>query len=254
MLLEPFHKANCLAMLNTLYPPTNPNQFTPYITDTILNAHRQGFSQYIFGIEKHGPKILDPLITQGIREGETNGWPSVRATLDKYLRMANEVIEECFEINGMDSLEGDEGMRKSRKVDSGISFAFSEGQSASGGSSRGSTRSSINSVTKGSKPAPPLGTAKNLKPGRTALDRIAKEIRKMRSRGDLRDLKDTPAKPKTLKKMKSTSILSDGDRDFGSSASDPPPFDVDEFKRKRMIWEAQTAKKLDSRKNQSTES
>lgn len=236
-------------MLNTLYPPTNPPQYTQYITDTILAAHRQGFSQYIFAIEKQGTKILDPLIKQGIREGEVNGWPSVRETLDKYLRMANGVIEECCEINGKDSFEGDERMRKSRKVDSGVSFASSEGQSISAGSrsSRGSMRSSTTSVTKASKPAPSPVETKDLKPAGSTLDRIAKELRKMRSRGDIRDSKDTPSKSKTVKKMKSAGILGDRDKNLGSSASDPPPFDVDEFKRKRMIWEAQNAKKHNSR-------
>lgn len=250
MLLEPFHKANCLAMLNTLYPPTNPPQFTPYITDAILAAHRQGFSGYIFAIEKQGTKILDPLIKQGGREGEKDGWPSVRETLDKYLRLANGVIEECLEISGKDSLEGDDRMRKSRKVDSGISLPSSEGQFVSAGSSRGSSSSSINSVSKANRPTPSLAETKDLRPGGSTLERIAKEIRKMRSRGDLRDPKDAPSQSKTLKKMKSAgSILGEGEKTLGSSASDPPPFDADEFKRKRMIWEAQNAKKIEGCKH-----
>lgn len=174
--------------------------------------------------------------------------------MEKYLRMANGVIEECLEVNEKDSLEGDERMRKSRKVDSGISFTSSGGPSMSGsGSSRGSTSSSIHSAAKfSSKAAPPPAEVKDLKPGGSTLERIAKEIRKMRSRGDLRDSsKDAAPKSKTLKKMRSASILGERDKNLGSSASDPPPFDVDEFKRKRMIWEAQNAKKADHSKHPS---
>ena len=256
MLLEPFNKANCLAMLNTLYPPTTAVQPTAQLTDTILNAHRQAFFRYIFSIEGRGKSILDPLIKQGTQEGDVNGWRSVRDTIDKYLRAANGIIDECYEINGRDSLEGDEPRHKSRKVDSGISFTPSEGPSISSRGSRGSTTSSTASVTKvASKPVPqPAAEGKDHKSGGSTLEKIAKEIRKMRSRGDLRDAaKNTPAKPRTLKKMRSASILGERDRNLGSSASDPPPFDVDEFKRKRMIWEAQNSKHSDRNKHSSNE-
>ncbi|KAK2763699.1 hypothetical protein FQN54_009315 [Arachnomyces sp. PD_36] len=257
MLWEPFHKANCLAMLNTLYPPINPPQFTPHINDAILSAHRHGFSQYIFAIEREGRSVLDTIIKQGARAGEENGWPSVRETIDKYLTLANAVMDDCMEVNGKDSLEGEELMRKTRKVDSGVSFTSSEGRSFSGDSSRGSTRSSINSATKvSSKHATPPDGVKKSKSGGSTMERIAKEIRKISSRADIRDSGDSGfSKSKGLKKMRSVGFLG-GDKKKGSggSASDPPPFDVDEFKRKRLIWEAQNAKKAAQAKRGSNES
>jgi hypothetical protein len=256
MLLEPFNKANCLAMLNTLYPPTTSAQPTAQLTGTILNAHRQAFFRYIFAIEGRGKSILDPLIKQGIQEGDVNGWRLVRDTIDKYLRAANGIIDECYEVNGKESLEGDQPQHKARKIDSGISFSSSERPSTSTRYSHDSTNSSTTSAARvPSKSAQsPTPEVKDYKPGGSTLEKIAKEIRKMRSRGDIRDTaKNTPAKPKTLKKMRSASILGERDRNLGSSVSDPPPFDVDEFKRKRMLWEAQNSKRSDHSKHSSNE-
>ncbi|KAL2014158.1 hypothetical protein VTN00DRAFT_1683 [Thermoascus crustaceus] len=223
MLLEPYNKANCLAMLNTLFPPVTSATQPPtaQLTPKILQSHRDGFWRYISAIETNGKQILDKLIKQGTREGDENGWPLVRDVLDKYLRKANAIIDECFEVNGPDTFEDFESRpHRGRKVDSGISFGSTDRPPAtsSSGSSSGPALD---------KPLPPSPAAKS-----STLERIAREIRKM---GDV-------SKAKTLKKMRSTSALSE-QREHLSSMSETSFFDVDEFKRKRMIWEATNRKK-----------
>src|SRR5438552_3526178 len=106
MSLLPFNKSNCLAMLNTLYPPSHTSQPTPQLTVTILNAQRNGFFRYIQGVEKNGPRILDNLMQQGRRpeKGEEDGWYSVRESVENHLRAANAMIDECSAITGIESL------------------------------------------------------------------------------------------------------------------------------------------------------
>lgn len=237
----PFNKANCIAMLNTLYPPTTTSQPTPQLTSAILASQRNGFFRYIQGVEKNGKSILSNLENQGRRPGEQNGWTVTRETVDKYLRAANGVIEECLEITGFDSLnsEADDLNRKGRRADSGISFA-------TGG--RPSTSSSSSSKSK-EKPLPPSPDVMLPKKGGSTLERIAKELRKMKSRSDIKETakKEDKLRTKSLKKMKSASALGSRDANIGflpSSGSrdgrDAPAFDADEMKRNRMIWEATT--------------
>ncbi|KAL2223169.1 hypothetical protein M432DRAFT_40244 [Thermoascus aurantiacus ATCC 26904] len=231
MLLEPYNKANCLAMLNTLFPPVTSAtvQPTAQLTPKILQSHRDGFWRYISAFETNGRQILDKLIKQGAREGEETGWPSVRDVLDKYLRKANAIIDECFEVNGPDSLEEDFQSRghKGRKVDSGISFGSTDRPPAtSSGNSNGPALD---------KPLPPSPSTKS-----STLERIAREIRKM---GDA-------SKAKTLKKIRSASALGERHENL-SSMSETSFFDVDEFKRKRMIWEATNRKKAHHAKQSS---
>lgn len=245
MSMVPFNKANCIAMLNTLYPPTTTSQPTPQLTSMILASQRNGFFRYIQGVEKNGKGILSNLQNQGRRPGEENGWIATRDAVDRYLRAANAVIEECQEITGVDSLdsESEDPYRKGKRADSGISFL-------TGG--RPSTSSSGSSKTK-EKPLPEPPTPRR---GGSTLERIAKEIRKMKSRSEVKDAakKEEKLKTKSLKKMRSASALSNRDTNFrvslfGGSADgrETPVFDVDEMKRSRMIWEA-TTNKSDGRK------
>jgi hypothetical protein len=246
MSLLPFNKANCLAMLNTLYPPVTTNQPTPQLTPTILDGQRKGFFRYIQGVETNGVNILRNIIHQGKREGDENGWAVVRETVDKYLRAANGIIDECFEITGPDSFnpQSEESIRKSKKTDSGVSFASNDRPSTS------NSHSSRKSIPTSPEPKAP-------RQGGSTLEKIAREIRKMRSRHDMRndvknvkkDIKEPKGESKTLKKMKSTSALvqRDPNRNGGSSdGSNIPAFDADEMKRKRMLWEAKQHRKMPS--------
>ena len=309
--LTPFNKFNCIAMLNTVYPPTTipTAQFvqpTAQLTPNILSAQRNGFFRYITAVEKNGTTVLGTLMDQHTKPGEATGWTSLRETLDNYLRMANSIIDECYSIGNRDNVSpvsasfssvdnDDDSIR--RKVGSGISFstntttsARSSANSQATRQSTGSNGSSHSRTNSKEKPLPetplPLPSAEVAsKPPGSTLERIAREIKKIRSRGDLReaskqrsnppfpdvDMTDAaaPTPPKerkllhklSLKKMRSNNTLreADGNRPGSgasnrdgeeNAASDIPAFDVEEMKRRRMIYEAQEKKQQQQQQQQ----
>ncbi|KAL2868588.1 uncharacterized protein BJX67DRAFT_45648 [Aspergillus lucknowensis] len=223
MLMEPLNKANCIAMLNTLFPPVTEATVTPtsHLTPQILRSQRDGFFRYISAIEANGKQILDKVIAQGAPEGESTGWPLVRDALDKYLRTANDLIDECSMVNGPASL--DEGLgstfrgHKGRKADSGISF----------GSLGEITTSSITSSSEdvSEKPLPPSPGGSRTKMGGSTLERLARELRKLGDGG----------KAKGLRKMKSTNTLIQRSETMASTDGESF-FEFDEQKRKRLAW------------------
>ncbi|PYI07249.1 hypothetical protein BO78DRAFT_386170 [Aspergillus sclerotiicarbonarius CBS 121057] len=235
MLMEPFNKANCIAMLNTLFPPVTEATVPPtsHLTPQILKSQRDGFFRYIAAVEANGPDVLTKVIAQGAPKGADNGWPLVREALDKYLRTANEIIDECTMVNGPTSV--DEGIEsqprghKGRKVDSGISFGSSEKLLSSPvDSSKG-----VEVVSEKPLPPPPSPKGATHKSG-SALERLAREIRKLGDAG----------KARNLKKMRSTSALGvRSDNNVGRSTEDNSLFEVDEQKRRRLLWEASNRKK-----------
>ncbi|EQL34103.1 hypothetical protein BDFG_04018 [Blastomyces dermatitidis ATCC 26199] len=271
MLLPPFNKAHCVAMLNTLFPAVISVRPAAHVCERLLMEERQRFFRYICQVEDKGQRVLDPLISKDKRPGESTGWPVVHEYINKYMFSAIDIINECFEVNCRDSLEeqsGYYGHDKGRKVDSGISFGSnSDYHRPSTSSSSGNTNNdnhnnnnnnNINhnynnstSTTSSrffNKPLPPSPTAKAAKlpkssknSGSSTLERIGKELRKMRSRGDFIENKVKPPKSSrtvgALRKMRSASILGERDRSLGSSHGEDE-FDAEEFRRKRMIWEA----------------
>ena len=265
MRLEPFNKANSYAMLNTLYPPTTSSPPTKQLTTTILASQRNAFIRYIQGVEKNGKGILKNLEHQGERPGDLNGWTVVREIVDKYLRTANGIIEECQEITSPNSLDptSSEYHRAERRSDSGISFATTGRPSTS--SSNGSRNNSIpcnNSRTNNLKPLPacpstelpPLPPSSPKKRG-TTLEKIAREIRNLRTRNDVREIdhrqsadttrRQEPGKSKSLKKMKSTSsigVARNKHARSGSGDCSTSTFDIDDMKRERLLMEARREK------------
>lgn len=224
--MEPLNKANCIAMLNTLFPPVTEATITPtsHITPQILKSQRDGFFRYISSVENNGKEILDQVIAQGAPQGESTGWPLVRDALDKYLRTANEIIDECATINSPASL--DEGLdsttrgHKGRKADSGISFGSILGEHPA--PSFTSTNSSEETSDKPSPPSP-RGPNSN-KMGGSTLERLARELRKLGDGG----------KSKGLRKVKSTNTI--GRTDTMSPSNEESFFELDEQKRKRLAW------------------
>ncbi|KAI9758263.1 MAG: RNA polymerase I enhancer binding protein [Chaenotheca gracillima] len=269
MSLLPFNKSNCLAMLNTLYPPTVTTQPTMQLTPAILHSQRDGFFRYVKGVEKNGRSILENVMLQGRRPGRNDptGWPSVRETLDLYLRAANGMIDECATIISSYTRDSttfnepgdgqmsptavpiDESSRKNKKFDSGVSFNSAE---------RSSTSSTNSNVA--NKPLPPSPHARS---GST-LEKIARELFRIRKKkdGDGRDtpapkeeVKRVPAKLISVKKARSMGALADTkdkNRSFINSAdhlrSETPAFDLDDEARKRAIARARnTPSRLKSR-------
>ena len=305
-------------MLNTLYPPTTipTAQFvqpTAQLTPQVLSQQRNGFWRYMNAVEKNGTSVLATLMDQHKRPGEATGWTSLRETLDKYLQNANNIIDECYEVGSRDSVSMTsptvgsfssanvdvDGNR--RKVDSGVSFTTTTTSSSNRTSTQThktqpstSSNTSANSYNSSKdkalpeKPLPAPAEEAPKKPASSTLERIAREIRKIRSRGDIRDTSrskqstaslptdvsmtddnpppPTPGKerrimPKlSLSRMRSNGALKETDanapssalacKDSRNDAGDVPAFDVEEMKRRRMIWEAQQKKKAkDSRQN-----
>jgi hypothetical protein len=301
MSLNPFNKANCIAMLNTLYPPPIPYSAqgaspTAQLTPQILSTQRNGFFRYITAVEREGTGILKSLFDQNKKPGDENGWANLHDSLDSYLRMATGIIDECHDITGQSNknsptttsfgsvVEFDEDGR--RKKDSGISFSTScssNRNSAGSHANRPSTSSSFSTHSRQASnqkqlPEKPLPApveedddATPVKPAGTKLERIARELRKIRSRSIMReqsrprprtaapvedtpmpDVPQTPSKDRTLgfrkslKKMRSSGVLRerDGNSRPSTSGSEPssplkkvPNFDVEEMKRRRQEWE-----------------
>ncbi|KAE8353254.1 hypothetical protein BDV28DRAFT_111500 [Aspergillus coremiiformis] len=238
MLLEPHNKANCIAMLNTLFPPVtdatvNP---TPQLTAQILKSQRDGFFRYIAAFETNGKQILDKVIAQGAPDGETTGWPLVRDALDKYLRLTNEIIDDCAMVNDQSSLEikAKEDTQPRRKVDSGISFGSADFFQPPAGHSGTGSEDVLD------KPLPPAPKDTHTRMGGSALERLTREIRKLSDAG----------KAKGLRKMKSSSALpARSENILGHNLDNSSFFEIDEQKRKRLIWEATSRKRSHSKQS-----
>jgi hypothetical protein len=170
MLLEPYKKANCLAMLNTLFPPLQPESLTPTkkLTPELLQLQRDGFFRYINGIESEGKHILNPVIRHGARQDDRTAWPLIAEALDKYLIAAVDILDECAEIVG----SGRTPVTHGRKPRSDSSFSSSDRSVASNVSYNG--EGSVN------KPLPPSPGGKAYKTSGSTLEKIARELRKMR--------------------------------------------------------------------------
>lgn len=255
MRLEPFNKANCIAMLNTLYPPTTSGSPTRQLSPAVLGAQRDAFFRYIQGVEKNGRGILKNLENQGARPGDANGWPPVREVIDQYLRTAAGVIEDCLQVISPEVFisADEESQRAERRTDSGVSFAT--GDRPSTGESSGSVRKPSSSSSSVNKPLPlsprrelpPRSTTAPLNPKKpmSTLEKIARGIESLRSRSET---KETTAqgdreKARNLKKMKSVSSMGGLKAKHARTTSgDHRPFEIDDAKRQKIILEARLEK------------
>ncbi|KIX06910.1 uncharacterized protein Z518_04886 [Rhinocladiella mackenziei CBS 650.93] len=298
--LTPFNKANCLAMLSTLYPPITI-QPTAQLTPKVLADQGKGFFKYITAVERHGPSVLSKLMDQGKRPEDATGWTGLRETLDDYVCMANSVIDECYEITGRDSspiaasfssAEYDEDGRS--KVDSAISFGSAGSSNRNSGQSHATRPSTSSSFSTGSrnhsrqvsrdkqlpeKPLPPPkddDIAVTQKTSGSTLERIARELRKMKSRNNVNyeprprtasapsteivmmDNSErpppTPAKDRglsikrSIRRIRSNTSPDDGshrptNRNDEQIIQEIPAFDADEMRRRRQEYDSQAKAK-----------
>ncbi|KAJ5684267.1 uncharacterized protein N7477_000612 [Penicillium maclennaniae] len=220
MLLEPTRKANHMALLNVLFPPpkeSDPSP-TPQLTVRILQSHRDGYFRIINSVHTRGTSVLDPVIQQGAANGHATNWPLICDTLHKYLNLVNDVIDECMLVNEPASLEEDKslGRNRGRKFDS-EPRALAKAQSQ--------RRNCLSSLP------PPNITTKN---GGSILERLAREVRAL---GD-------KSKSRNLRKMKSTTTLNV--RPGSQQSHESSFFEIDDDKRKRLIFEANYRKNSQS--------
>ncbi len=260
MRLEPFSKANSIAMLNTLYPPTTAISPTRQLTGHILESQRNAFFRYIQAVEKNGKNVLKNLELQGVRKGDDNGWAVVREAVDKYLRFSNGVIEECHEVTGPEYFDPETEARRrgDRRADSGVSFATgdrpSTGDSSGGRSNTSADKPLPASPTKPAAQTRPIPCAPPTPKKRgTTLEKIARELRNLRSRNDVKEIASNYNSPnidskdlkgRSLRKMKSTSSIGGLRAKHTRLGSDEvkTDFHIDDARRQRLIWEAQKEK------------
>lgn len=204
MLLEPYNKANCIAMLNTLFPPVTPSakHLTSQLTPGILKSQRDGFFRYISAMDSNGKHILDDIRGQGARAGDKDGWPLVYAALDNYLRLAKEMIDQCTAVSDVKTLERDIYVQRQRRSDhhearkshSDVSFRSTD----TAPSLTTSGASSTETVDKAFPQSPTQQFSASSKPAGSALERLTRELRKL---GDGSRLKG-------LAKVRSNSAIS----------------------------------------------
>ena len=256
MRLEPFSKANSIAMLNTLYPPTTATPPTRQITAHILASQRSAFFRYIQGVERNGKGILKNLEHQGRRPGDDNGWLVVRDIVDRYLRTANGVIEECLEVSGLEYFDREHESHRhtDRRADSGVSFATGDRPSTSSSTGSKTNFSTTNKPLPASPPTKERSAPPTPKKRGTTLEKIARELRNLRSRNEVKEMQgndninvNNEAKEpqgRSLKKMKSTSSIGGMKAKHARVGSDEAmtEFNIDDARRQRMIWEARKEK------------
>jgi hypothetical protein len=220
-------------MLNTLFnfqvhDPKAPKPAFDYEDKVETARQRQFFFEYIRNLERNGKVALESLLKSGARPGDETAWPLVHGFLEKYLNLADDTIHECTRVRDRDYLEAElRSKTHKRSADSGVSFTSAMNESFSSANSRAATPSE-----KSRSPTP------DSKSSKSRLERISHQLRKIRSRPDIKETAKT--KP-TLSKKKSLTALVSGRS--ASSSSSETHFDVDEMKRQKMIWEAKERKK-----------
>ncbi|KAK7712913.1 hypothetical protein SLS57_007657 [Botryosphaeria dothidea] len=259
---QPFDKHNCMAMLNTLWPPI-PSSVPDGISKEIVQSQRKDFFKTINSIPGRGMADIDRLIMEQAKEGEPNGWPCTAHMMNKYMQKADEVIDLAERIQtraDLDihapprtplpdplpspSVEQDPPRKGRKQVDSGVSFgsAMTKRPSTSG------SDSTTNSFYKQQLSSFEFSEPKT--PTRVRINRVLHRLSRKKTTGDLSS-QDKPEKPeneksRTLRKMRSLGAIA---HEFkyrnmsGATLTDSrntsvsEPFNAEEMKRKRMAYE-----------------
>ncbi len=261
----PYSKASTIAMLNTLYPPAIALAPTRQLTPAVLTAQRSSFFRYIQSVEKNGNGVLRSLQHQGQRTpAEKTGWPSVRESIEKYLRAGNSLIDECVKIPGPEYFPPEQ-TRPDDRADSGVSFRSAHRPSTrcsassrpSTGGSMTSERAKLDLYAEKSLPLPPPPPVPSLPsiptsprsrdagvPGpprkKTALEKMMRGILVWRDNKELIG-NENGMKTRAVKKMKSSGALRSRS---GSGVN--VSFEITEEQRQRLIYEAQKEKEKQS--------
>lgn len=251
---EPFNKLDCLSLLNTLLPPMyDPKKLPPYLNQQSVQEERRRFFDLISRVQRNGPAILQTVIDENKAPGDVTGWTTVHTVVDKYLRVARNIIDDCLKTTGPETFDryADE-KNKEKKHDSGVSF----------GSER---RPSVGTSLHEKPSLEPLSTFTPAPKGLSTLERIAREFKRMRvkprpeveeitqvnQRADAAAAEFIPqsgenAGKKKLKKARSLASLKFNNGSSLSLASrkgsDAVPFDAAQMKKQRMMYEASVSK------------
>lgn len=261
---QPFDKHNCMAMLNTLWPPI-PSSVPDGISNEIVQSQRKDFFKTINSIPGRGMADIDRLIVEQAKEGQANGWPCTAHMMNKYMQKADEVIELAESIQSRVDLDtyapprtplpelpsspSVEHLppRKGRKqVDSGVSF----GSATTKRPSTSGSDSSNGSFYKQQLSSFEFSETKT--PTRVRINRVLHRLSRKKTHGDLsthekeKAEKPESEKSKTLRKMRSLGAIA---HEFkyrnmsGATLTDSrqtsisEPFNAEEMKRQRMAYE-----------------
>jgi hypothetical protein len=235
--LQPFNKLNCMGMLNTLLPPRpggGGKLPSPLLSHECLKQERESFFHYIQQVQKQGPACLAQLT-----QGETTKWSVVQKQVDKYLRVSKNIIDDCMAIMGTEDFKSVDEPRKGKKTDSGVSF---------GTDRRPSTASSTHD-----KVLPEALVDREPAPkGLSKLEKLSREFKRMRvtSRSEVKEMvkmeQELPMvgenQGKKIKKTRSlASLRSSTSAAAVRKGSDAVPFDAEEMKRARQLYDARNA-------------
>ena len=247
----PINRTDCLSMLNTVFPPMHDQTRLPSLLDPqTLKEERRCFFDLITGVQKSGPAVLHSVIVKNKGPEDVTGWPSVQTVVDKYLRVAKNIIDDCLKTTGPEAFDRYADVHsKEKKHDSGVSF----------GSQRRPSAGSNLHERQASEPLPNFAPAPK---GLSKLEKITREFKRMRvkprpeveeiTKPSQRAATDSipqttePAGRKTLKKARSLASLKFSNSSSLSLASrkgsDAVPFDADQMKKQRMMYEASISK------------
>lgn len=252
---QPFNKLDCLSYLNTLLPPMHDQTKLPslHLSRQAIKEEREVFFKLISEVQKHGPSVLQPYIHMHKGAEDENGWPTMHRIIEKYLRVTDNMMQDCRNTAGPESFATyPEEQPKEKKHDSGVSF----------GSER---RPSIGPSVHENMAQEPVST--NGSKGLSKIERITREFRRMRvkPRTEVEEMVhiSQPAAAeyipptgnnagKRLKKARSLASLKFAN---GSSTSlissrknsDAMPFDVEQMRKHRMMYEASAQKTVNGR-------
>jgi hypothetical protein len=252
--MQPFNKLNCMGMLNTLLPPMQDEVKlpSPHLNLQTLRDERAGFFDYSHLVQKNGPSVLKPILDMNKGPEDETGWPSVQRVVDKYTKVAKQMIDDCLATAGPETFDRYSNESKSgKKTDSGVSF---------GSQRRPSVGSSMHAETT----PEPMPTFTATVKGPSALERITREFRRMRVKPrtevdeivQMKQHSTAESVPppvestgrKSLKKARSLASLKFGNGSSLSLASSRkgsdavPAFDQATMKKHRMLYEASMIK------------
>lgn len=254
--MEPFNKLNCMGMLNTLLPPIQSQAKlpSPLLNAQTLKDERDGFFEYIRLVQKNGPEVLQAVLEMNKGPEDETGWPAVQRIVDKYTKVAKQMIDDCLATAGTESFErytDEYKTGKREKKDSGISF----------GSTR---RPSVGSSLHEQHVPEPVPTFTSTTKGPSTLERITREFRRMRvkprpeieeivqiKQRSAADVEPRPADStgrKSLKKARSLASLKFGNGSSISLASrkgseSHPSFNPKEMQKHRAMYEQSVNKR-----------
>jgi hypothetical protein len=238
--MQPFNKLNCMGMLNTLLPPMQDEKKLPssHLDLQTLKDEREGFFDYIRLVQKNGPSVLKPLLDMNRGSEDETGWPAVQRVVDKYTKVAKQMIDDCLATTGPESFERYANGFPGKKTDSGVSF----------GSQRRPSVASALHETHLPEPMPNYARRMRVKP-RPEVEEIVQI--KQRSAADYVPQPGDSTGKKSLKKAKSLASLKFGNGSSLSLASRKgsdamPSFDPATMKKHRALYEASVARPSNS--------